>query len=189
MLIWKFGLPSSTAIEYSAIFLLSTSLELSSTETIASNGQEPMHLPQPAHLSLSMTAFLSIMEMASWAQFFLHVPHPTHFFSLTLGPLEECISIFPAREPLPIPMFLRAPPNPVSSCPLKCVRDMIISASIISFPIMAFSQSSPFLTGTYTSLSPLRPSPIIILHPVEKGVNPFSYAASICSRAFFLLPT
>ena len=117
--IWKLGLPSSTAIAYSAIFLLVISVELSPIYAMASNGQAPIHLPQPAHLSLSITAFLSTIEMASCAQFFLHEPQPTHFFVLTFGPLDECISIFPAREPLPIPIFLSVPPKPVISCPLK----------------------------------------------------------------------
>ena len=69
-----------------------------------------MHLPQPRHLSWSMAHFLSVMIGAPWAQIFAHLPQPTHLLVITWGLPFACISILPAREPPPMPMFLSAPP-------------------------------------------------------------------------------
>ena len=70
--------------------------------------------------------------------------------------------IFPARLPQPIPIFFRAPPKPVASCPLKWLRLIKISASMIACPIRAVLQYSPFTTGTSTSSVPRTPSPMMI---------------------------
>ena len=64
-----------------------------------------------------------------------------------------------------------------------------MSASIMALPILAVFTYSPPSTGTSTSSVPFNPSPIITWHPVENGLNPFSYAASRWSKAFFLCPT
>ena len=42
--------------------------------------------------------------------------------SLMAGFPLACCCIFPARLPHPIPIFFRAPPKPVVSCPLKWLR-------------------------------------------------------------------
>ena len=84
-----------------------------------------------------MEAFLSVMVMALWAQSFWQEPQPTHFSWTTWGLPELCISILPAREPHPMPMFFRQPPKPVASWPLKWVRLMNTSASIMAVPILA----------------------------------------------------
>lgn len=63
---------------------------------------------------------------------------PTHLSVLMYGLPQLCCSIFPAREPHPIPMFLIAPPKPVCSCPLKWLSEMITSASMMARPILAF---------------------------------------------------
>ena len=62
---------------------------------------------------------------------------PIQFSCMTDGFHALCISIFPALEPHPIPMFFNAPPNPAASCPLKWLRDIKMSASIIALPIFA----------------------------------------------------
>ena len=144
----------------------------------ASFGHTPIHLPQPTHLFSSIPALPSVICGASWAQILTQAPQPTHRLWSTAGLPEQCISIFPAREPQPIPIFFKAPPNPAPSCPLKCVREINTSASITALPILASFTYSPS-TGTSASSVPFSPSAIITWHPVENGVNPFSYAVSI----------
>ena len=87
-----------------------------------------------------------------------------------------------------MPMFLMAPPNPVSSWPLKCVRLTNTSASMMARPIFAAFTYSPPATGTSTSSVPFRPSPMRMGQPAVSGVKPFSHAHSRCSRAFLRLP-
>ena len=67
-----------------------------------------------------------------------------------------------------------APPKPVASCPLKWLRLMTTSASMMARPILASFTYSPPATGTSASSVPLRPSAMMTWQPVEKGVNPFS---------------
>src|SRR5699024_3882443 len=136
-----------------------------------------------------MLAFLSGNEIAPWAQFFEQTRQPTQTSLLTIGFPLLCCSIFPARLPHPIPIFLIHPPNPAASCPLKWLRLINTSASIMARPIFASLITSPPSTGTATSSVPFRPSPMIIWHPVDRILKPFSYAALRCSRASFLLPT
>ncbi len=76
-----------------------------------------------------------------------------------------------------MPMFLIAPPKPVISCPLKWVRLMNTSASMIARPILAAWTYSPPTTGTSMSSVPLSPSPMRIGQPTVSGVNPFSQGA------------
>ena len=135
-----------------------------------------------------MTAFLSGYVIASLPHSFAQRRHPRQSSSFTAGFPLACCFIFPARLPHPIPMFLIAPPNPVASCPLKWLKLMKISASMIACPIRAVSQYSPLTTGTSTSSVPRKPSPMMIWHPVEIGLKPFRFAQSRCSSAFFLLP-
>ena len=59
-----------------------------------------------------------------------------------------------------MPMFLRVPPKPVDSWPLKWVRLIKISASMMARPIFAVLQYSPF--GTQRLLRPLS-GPCILL--------------------------
>ncbi len=87
-----------------------------------------------------------------------------------------------------MPMFLMAPPKPVISWPLKWVRLMNTSASMMARPILASFTYSPPWTGTSTSSVPFSPSPIMRGHPTVRGVKPFCHAHSRCSRAFFRLP-
>ena len=156
---------------------------------MTSFGQAARHLPQPAHLSWSIRAFLFSITGAPCAQIRRQLSQPIHpSGSATYGFPSLCISIFPALEPHPMPIFFRAPPNPAISCPLKCVSVSRISASITAEPIFASFTYSPF-TGTSVSSVPFSPSPIITWHPVAYGVNPFRYAVSIWSSAFFRLPT
>ena len=105
-----------------------------------------------------------------------------------LGLPQLCWSFLPAREPQPMPMFLIAPPKPVASWPLKCVRLMNTSASMIARPIFASFTCSPPATGTVTSSVPLSPSPISTGQPTVSGVKPFSQAQYRCSSAFLRLP-
>ena len=148
-----------------------------------------MHRPQPTHLSWSIRHFLSVITGALWAQIFAHLPQPTQLSVSTEGLPCACISILPARDPPPMPRFLSAPPKPACSWPLKCVSEMMISASMSARPIFAFFTYSPPTTGTSTSSPPRRPSAMITWQPVENGEKPLIYAASICSIAFFRLPT
>ena len=53
--------------------------------------------------------FLSVIVIASCTVFRAERAQPTHLRSFTNGFPALCISIFPAREPQPIPMFFRAP--------------------------------------------------------------------------------
>ena len=126
---------------------------------------------------------------ALWAQAEAHLWQPTHLSVTTLGLPWLCCSILPLLEPEPIPIFFNAPPKPVASWPLKCVREMKISASIMALPILAFFTYSPPLTGTSISSSPLRPSAIITCAPVVRGPKPLRVAVSRWSMAFFLDPT
>ena len=87
-----------------------------------------------------------------------------------------------------MPMFLIVPPKPVISWPLKWVRLMNTSASMIARPIFAALTYSPPATGTSMSSVPFRPSPISIGQPTVSGVKPFSQAQYRCSSAFFRLP-
>jgi len=48
-------------------------------------------------------------------QFLIHWPQPMQLLRSILGLELECISILPAREPLPIPKFFKVPPKPVIS--------------------------------------------------------------------------
>ena len=114
--------------------------------------------------------------------------HPRHISSWIVGWPFVCCSFLPAREPHPIPMFLIAPPNPVVSCPLKWLKLIKISASIIARPILALFMYSPPSTGTSISSVPFNPSPIKIGHPTVIAVNPFSQAHCKCSKAFLRLP-
>ena len=113
---------------------------------------------------------------------------PRHSASSTIHFPDECCSILPARLPQPMPIFLRAPPKPVISCPLKWARLINTSASMIARPIFAFSTYTPFLTGTSASSVPRSPSPMMIWQPVVVGLNPFRLAQSICSGALRRLP-
>ena len=136
-LMWKQGRSFTTAQVYSAILQLRMSLASSLAASTASTGQRPMHRPQPTHLLWSIEAFRSVMVMALWAQSFWQEPQPTHSCWFTWGLPELCISILPAREPHPMPMFFKQPPKPVASWPLKWVRLMKTSASIMAAPILA----------------------------------------------------
>src|SRR5699024_12171365 len=71
----------------------------------------PTQRPQPTHTFVSMDAFLSAIVMAPWAQFFLQEPQPIQTSWFTKGLPALCISILPAREPPPMPMFFNAPPR------------------------------------------------------------------------------
>ena len=124
----------------------------------------------------------------SFAHSLWHLRHPRHFCSIICGFPLLCCSFFPARDPQPIPIFLIAPPNPVISCPLKWVRLINISASMIARPILASFMYSPPFTGTAISSVPFNPSPMRTGQPTVKGVNPFSQAHSKCSNAFLRLP-
>ena len=88
-----------------------------------------------------------------------------------------------------MPMFLIAPPKPVSSCPLKWFREMKTSASMIARPMKAVLRIVPPFTGTSTSSVPFRPSPMMIWQPVVSGEKPFSLAAVRCSSASLRRPT
>ena len=69
---------------------------------------------------------------------FLEACHTAPAFFLVVSGLPLlCCSVFPAREPQPMPIFLIAPPNPVISWPLKWVRLMNTSASRMARPILA----------------------------------------------------
>ena len=100
-----------------------------------------------------------------------------------------CMAILPARLPQPMPMFLMAPPKPVSSWPLKWVRLMKMSASMMARPMKALWKWSQPSRGTSISSVPLRPSAMIIWQPVLRGEKPFSCAAARCSRACLRRPT
>ena len=113
-------------------------------------------------------------KMASWPQLLAQAWHLRHLSSATTGLPALCCSILPARLPQPMPMFLRAPPKPVASWPLKWLRLMKMSASITARPILASFTYSPPTTGTATSSVPFTPSPMMTWQPVEKGVKPFS---------------
>ena len=76
----------------------------------------------------------------------------------------------------------------VASWPLKWLRLIKISASMIAWPINAVLQYSPLTTGTSISSVPRSPSPMIIWHPVVMVLNPFRFAQSRCSRHFFCCP-
>jgi len=52
---------------------------------------------------------------APWAQIIAQARQPTHFSRFTTGLPELCISIFPAREPQPMPIFFSVPPMPACS--------------------------------------------------------------------------
>ena len=76
---------------------------------MASKGHVAMHLPQPTHLSWSMTAFLSIV-MADTAQNLTHFPQDLQTSGSTLGFPAACISSLPLRDPQPMARFFSAPP-------------------------------------------------------------------------------
>ena len=96
------------------------------------------------------------MTGAPCAQILPQAPQPIHASVATLGFPSQCCSIFPALEPHPIPIFLIVPPKPAVSCPLKCVREINTSASMIAEPIFASFTYSP-LTGTSVSSVPFKP--------------------------------
>ena len=134
---------------------------------MASLGQTARHRPQPTHLSMSMEALPSGPNWgAPWAQILAQALQPMHFFSFTKGLPELCCSIFPAREPQPMPMFFRAPPMPACSWPLKWVRLTNTSASMTARPILASFTYSPPSTGTSTSSVPFSPSAMTTWQPV-----------------------
>lgn len=112
--------------------------------------------------------------MAPWAHWVAHRRQPTQRRGATIGLPWACCSILPRREPQPIPKFLMAPPKPVCSCPLKWDREMITSASMMAFPILAVWMYSAPSTGTSTSSLPRKPSPMITWQPVDSGEKPFS---------------
>ena len=117
--IWKHGLFWQMAFVYSAILQFKRLFDASNVAPIASFGQTPMQRPQPTHLSWSMTAFFSLTVTPVCAQTFVQLEQPIHLSAETVGFPSLCISIFPAREPPPIPIFLIAPPKLAASCPLK----------------------------------------------------------------------
>ncbi len=86
-----------------------------------------------------------------------------------------------------MPRFFSAPPMPVPSWHLKCVRLTIASASTTARPMRAWSQYSP-PTGTLTKSVPSRPSAMITWQPVCSGEKPLRYAASMWSSAFRRMP-
>lgn len=90
----------------------------------------------------------------------------------TCGLPALCCSILPAREPQPMPMFFRQPPKPLASWPLKWVREINTSASMMACPILASLTYSPPSTGTYASSVPFRPSAMMTWQPVENGEKP-----------------
>ena len=63
---------------------------------------------------------------------------------------------------------------PVISWHLKCVSEMITSASTSARPMYASFTYLPSGSGTATSSVPLSPSAMMMWQPVEKGENPFS---------------
>ena len=188
--IWKFGLPSTTALVYSAMRQFNSSFALLLSKWMASKLQAPRQRPQPTQFSWFTCIFLAASSKTRppLAHSFWQRLQPRHLRSLIYGFPLQCCSVFPAREPQPMPMFLMVPPKPVISCPLKWVRLIKISASITARPILAAFTYSPPFTGTSISSVPFNPSPMMIGQPTESGVNPFSQAHSRCSRAFFRLP-
>ena len=156
--IWKHGRPSTTALEYSAIFRFRFVTVSTPSIWMAFRGQMAMQRPQPTQRLWSMLAFRSATDRALWAQILVHIPQPTQCSWSTWGFPALCCSIFPARLPQPMPMFFSAPPKPASSWPLKWVREINTSASMTARPILASFTSSPPATGTATSSLPLMPS-------------------------------
>ena len=175
---WKQGRPSTTALAYSAMRRLSSSLAAKLVKAMASKLHAPRQRPQPTQFSSITRVFLVLASKlsASLAHSFRHFWHPRHLAGSMEALPPLCCSVLPAREPQPMPMFLIAPPKPVISCPLKWVRLMNTSASMIARPILAAWTYSPPTTGTSMSSVPLSPSPMRIGQPTVSGVNPFSQA-------------
>ncbi|OPX59381.1 MAG: hypothetical protein A4E30_01281 [Methanomassiliicoccales archaeon PtaB.Bin215] len=126
-------------------------------------------------------------DIAFSGQLLTHCPQPTHFFAAISGWEVECISSLPQRLPLPIPRFLSAPPNPVRSCPLKWLREMITSASAMALPILAVRHSSLSITTSRCSF-PHSPSAMITSQPTVMRLKPFSIAEFRWSTALALFP-
>src|ERR1035437_728175 len=143
--IWKEGLSFTTANAYSATLLQTVSEAFCHTTLAESYWHTATHCPQPTHFSESICAILSLpTTTASWAQYFSQILHPVQFSSNISGEEPECRNSFPPTDAQPIPRFLRAPPNPVISCPLKWFIEIITSASAIALPIFATEQYSRF---------------------------------------------
>ena len=127
--IWKFGLPSTTALVYSAMRQFNSSFALLLSKRMASKLQAPRQRPQPTQFSWFTCIFpaASSKTRPPLAHSFWQRLQPRHLRSLIHGFPLQCCSVFPAREPQPMPMFLIVPPKPVVSCPLKWVRLIKIS--------------------------------------------------------------
>ena len=133
-----------------------------------------MQRPHPTHFAGSMCALRFVTVHAPCAHSRVHFPQPMQASSFTLGCTLECMAFLPAREPPPMPRFLSAPPMPVISWHLKCVREMIASASTSARPMKASFTYLPSGRGMDTSSVPLRPSAMITWQPVANGEKPFS---------------
>ena len=127
--------------------------------------------------------------MAPCAQFFMHTPQPRRTLLSTSGLPAQCMSIFPAREPQPMPIFLMAPPKPVLSCPFEVgQRNEYIRIHHGAADMGPSRMYSPPRTGTSTSSVPFRPSGNNDLAVGKMAKTRFAAAASIWSSAFYGAP-
>ncbi len=150
--IWKQGRPSTTALEYSAIFRFrdSSPSRPSRSGWRSGDGSAPraaavVGLPAPQRTG--RCGRRSWYTSRGHAVFMVHMGFPA-----------LCCSIFPARLPQPCRVLQAPRRSPPPHGPLKWVREMNTSASMTARPILASFTSSPPATGTATSSLPLMPS-------------------------------
>ena len=139
------------------------------------SGHTTMQSAHPMHDSGEIAAFDATTTIAPDGQWATQVPHPVHPEGSTAGDTEECWESFPERDAQPIPRFFSVPPNPQSSCPLKCVTTTIASAWAISAPIGTSRKIFPAI-GTRTALSPRSPSATTRGAPATAQAKPFVIA-------------
>src|SRR3989339_906725 len=164
-------LPFSAPAAYSTIF--SCTLEVFSSQGMEKtrSGQLKIHSPQPVHFDLSSVIFFPLTLRALGEHHLTQAAQPVQSDSFTDGFKVSCMEYLPALVPQPMPMFLRAPPKPEISWPLKWLIKTRESEKFTAFAILTFLKCFRF-TSTSAPEFPLRPSAIITGQPQFFVVKP-----------------
>ena len=102
--------------------------------------------------------------MADFGQTSTHFPQPIQRSRIENG-FAWCCARFPCGGAQPIARFLSAPPKPATSCPLKWVITIILSAATMS-PAMVTDLKCFLLMATGVTFFPQSPSAIITGAPI-----------------------
>ena len=102
-----------------------------------------------------MVDFFLTSAIADFGQTATHFPHPIQSLRIENG-FAWCCARFPSGGAQPIARFFNAPPNPATSCPLKWVITIMLSAATIS-PAIETDSKCFLVNGNMSDVFPAEP--------------------------------